>query len=95
MNIRITLKELLTTHIILFVMSIIFLEYSKMFRMNLEKHWIYSLGHNWWFTVGFPCAFFGSLILGSYILWKVKKDKLPYFISSIIPFILLIIFIYI
>jgi hypothetical protein len=93
MNIKITQKQLIIANIIVFVMSAIFLEYSQIFRMSLEKHWIYSFVHNWWFMIGIPSAFWGSLILGSYSLWKVKKNKFLYFIFSIIPFILFIIFI--
>jgi len=93
MNIKITQKQLIIANIIFFVVSAIFLEYSKLFRISQEKHWIYSFGHNWWFMIGIPSAFWGSLILGSYSLWKVKIDKFLYFTFSIIPFILFIIFI--
>lgn len=93
MNIKITQKQLIIANIILFVISVAVLEYSKLFRMSQEKHWIYSWGHNWWFMVGVPYAFWGSLILGIYSLWKVKKNKILYFIFSLIPLILFIIFI--
>lgn len=93
MNIKITQKQLIITNIVLFVASFAFLEYSKLFRMSLEKHWIYSYGHNWWFMVGIPSAFWGSLILGAYSLWKVRKHKILYFIFSLVPLILFIIFI--
>lgn len=93
MNIRITQKQLIIANIILFVISVVFLEYSKLFRMNLDKHWIYSYGHNWWFMIGIPAAFWGSLILGGYSLWKIKKNKFLYCIFSLIPLILFIIFI--
>ncbi|WP_312077437.1 hypothetical protein [Chryseobacterium sp.] len=61
--------------------------------MSQEKHWIYSWGRNWWFMVGIPLAFWGSLILGIYSLLKVKQNKILYFIFSLIPLILFIIFI--
>ncbi len=93
MGIRITQKQLIIVNIILFVVSFALLEYSKLFRINIEKHWIYSFGHNWWFMVGMPSAFWGSLILGVYSLWKVKNHKILYFIFSLVPFILFIIFI--
>lgn len=93
MNIRVTQKQLIIANIILFVFSFCFLEYSKLFRMSQNKHWIYSYGHNWWFIVGIPSAFFGSLILGGYSLWKIKKNKFLYFVFSLIPLILFIIFI--
>ncbi|AZA89226.1 hypothetical protein EG343_00560 [Chryseobacterium nakagawai] len=59
-----------------------------MFRMNKVFHWIYSWGHNWWLMVAFPCFFWGSLILGSYSLWKIKKNKFTYFLFSILPLII-------
>lgn len=93
MNIRIIQKRLIIANIILFVLSFLFLEYSKMFRMIQEKHWIYSWGHNWWFMVGIPSAFFGSIILGIFSLWKINQYKILYFIFSLIPLILFIIFI--
>ncbi|WP_312395969.1 hypothetical protein [Chryseobacterium sp.] len=93
MRIRITQKQLIIANIILFVIGFAILEYSKMFRMNLDKHWIYSYGHNWWFMVEIPLAFWGSLILGIYSLWKVKQNKILYFIFSLIPLIMFIIFI--
>lgn len=93
MNIRITQKQLITANIILFVMSVIFLEYSKMFRMNQKLHWIYSFGHDWWFIIALPFAFLGSLILGGYSLWKLNENKFLYFIFSMIPIILFLIFI--
>lgn len=93
MNFKITQKQLIITNIILFVVSLVFLEYSKIFRISQEKHWIYSFGHNWWFIISIPFAFWGSLILGSYSLLKLKKNKFLYFIFSIIPLLLFIIFI--
>lgn len=93
MNIKITQKQLIITNIILFVVSLVFLEYSKIFRISQEKHWIYSFGHNWWFIISIPFAFWGSFILGSYSLLKLKKNKFLYFIFSIIPLLLFIIFI--
>jgi len=93
MNFKITQKQLIITNITLFVISIAILEYSKLFRMSLDKYWIYSYGHNWWFMVGIPSAIFGSLFLGIYSLIKVKKDKFLYFIFSLIPLILFIFFI--
>lgn len=93
MNIKITQKQLIITNIILFVVSLVFLEYSKIFRISQEKHWIYSFGHNWWFIISIPFAFWGSHILGSYSLLKLKKNKFLHFIFSIIPLLLFIIFI--
>ena len=88
---KIKLKHFIVSHTLLFVLSFAFLEYSKLFRMSQDKHWIYSLGHNWWFTVGIPSAFFCSIILGIYSLWKVKKNKFLYFLLSFIPLTLFII----
>ncbi|MPS64519.1 MAG: hypothetical protein DI622_07435 [Chryseobacterium sp.] len=93
MNIRIIQKQLIIANIILFVLSLAILEYSKLFRMSLEKHWIYSYGHNWWFMIAGPSAFWGSLILGIYSLWKVKNYKFLYFLFSLVPLILFIIII--
>lgn len=93
MNIRIIQKQLIIANIILFVLSLAILEYSKLFRMSLEKHWIYSYGHNWWFMIAVPSAFWGSLILGIYSLWKVKNYKFLYFLFSLVPLILFIIII--
>ena len=75
----------------MFVLSFALLEYSKNFRMSVDKHWIYSFGHNWWIFIGLPVAFWGSIILGIYSLWKVKKYKLIYLLTSLIPVILFII----
>ncbi len=93
MSIRITQKQLISASIILFVFSVIFLEYSKMFRMNKELHWIYSSGHNWWLFIAMPVAFWGSIILGGYSLGKVKNNKISYFLFSLLPLILFVIFI--
>jgi len=93
MNIKITHKQLIIANIILFVLSVIFLEYSELFRMSKEKHWIYSSGHNWWFMIGIPFSFWGSIILGVYSLLKVKENKFLYISSSLIPLILFIILI--
>ncbi len=91
MKIRITQKQLITAHIILFVASFAILEYSKMFRMNQKLHWVYSWGHNWWIFFALPSAFWGSIILGSYTLWKVKKNKFLYLFLSFLPILLFII----
>lgn len=93
MSIKITLNQLIIANIILFLISFIFLEYSKMFRMSQEKHWIYSLGHNWWLLSALPLTFGSSIILGWYILWKLKGNKILYFLGSITPIILFLIFI--
>lgn len=94
MNIKISLKQLIVIHILLFVCGIIFLELSKMFRFNMELHWIYSMGHNYYFIVALPLCFWGSLILAIYTLLKVKENKFLYLIFSIIPLILFLIMIY-
>lgn len=93
MNFRIAQKQLIVANITLFVISIAILEYSKLFRMSIDRHWIYSYGHIWWFMVGIPFVLWGSLFLGIYSLIKVKKDKFLYFIFSLIPLILFIFFI--
>lgn len=90
MNIKAIHEKLITANIILFVASFLFLEYSKIFRMDTERHWVYSSGHNWWFMVAIPSVFWGSLILGTYSLWKVTKYKFLYFIFSMLPFIIFI-----
>lgn len=87
MNIKVIHKQLIIANIILFVVSFLFLEYSKIFRMDTEKHWIYSFSHNWWFMIAIPSAFWGSLISGAYSLWKVTKHKYLYFSFSMFPFI--------
>ena len=91
MKIEITQKQLISAHIILFVVSFVFLEYSKMFRMNQKLHWIYSWGHNWWIMLALPTAFWGSLILCGYTLWKVKKNKFLYLFLSFLPILLFLI----
>lgn len=88
MNLKIKQKQLITANIILFVVSFLLLEYSEMFRIDEEKHWIYSFSCNWWFMVAIPSAFWGSLILGIYSLWKVRKHKFLYFIFSMVPLII-------
>ena len=50
-------KRLVIANIIFFILSFIFLEYSKVFRLSFDKHWIYSSGHNWWIMVALPSAF--------------------------------------
>lgn len=91
MKVRIAYKQLIIANILLFIVSFTFLEYSKLFRMSLDKHWIYSSGHNWWFMVGIPSVILGSLILSIYSICKVKKNKFWYFIFSVFPLILFII----
>lgn len=93
MKFKVTQKQLIIANILLFVVSLCFLEFFKLFRMSQEQHWIYSWGHTCWFFVGIPSAFYGSLILGIYSLWKVNKHKFLYLISSLIPLILFILFI--
>lgn len=88
MKIRISQNQLIIAHIALFAISFVFLEYSKIFRINKELHWIYSFGHSWWLMVVFPCLFIGSLILGIYSLWKVNENKFLYFLFSIFPLII-------
>lgn len=94
MKIQITQKQLISAHIILFVVSFVFLEYSKMFRMNQRLHWIYSWGHNWWIMLALPAAFWGCLILGGYTLWKVKKNKFLYLFLSFLPILLFLILLF-
>lgn len=93
MNTRIIYKKLIIANIILFAFSVAFLEYSKLFRMSTDKHWIYSFGHNWWFMIGIPAAFFGSLILGILSLVDFEEHKFLYFTFSLVPLILFVIFI--
>ena len=88
---RINQKHLIIANIILFVMSFGLLEYSKMFRMNQELHWIYSFGHNWWFMIALPFAFWGSIILVVYSYFKRKDKKILYIFCSIIPLLLFLI----
>ncbi len=95
MRFKVTQKQLIIANIILFVLSFCFFEFSKLFRMNENKHWVYSWGHNWWFLVGIPSAFWGSLILGIFSLLEAKKNKFLNFIFSLIPLILFIILFYI
>ncbi len=89
-NVNMIQKQLIIANIILFVVSFLFLECSKIFRIDQEKHWIYSFGHNWWFIVALPSAIWGSLLSGAYSLWKVNEHKSLYFIFSMIPLIIFI-----
>lgn len=95
MKIKIAQKQLIIANIVLYIASVIFLEYSKMFRMNQELHWIYSLGHKWYLLVALPCCFWGSIILGLYSVWKVKENKTFHFLFSISPLLLFSTLIYI
>jgi len=88
---KIQLKHLIVAHSLLFVLSFAFLEYSKLFRMSHDKHWIYTYGHMWWLFIGLPFTFWGSLMLGIYSLWKVKNYKFIYLLTSLIPAILFVI----
>ena len=88
---KISQKILIITNIILFVVSFGLLEYSKMFRMSEKLHWIYSFGHNWWFIVALPFAFWGSLTLAFYSYFKKTEKKFLYIFFSIIPIILFLI----
>jgi hypothetical protein len=93
MNARIIYKKLVIANILLFAFSVAFLEYSKLFGMSMGKHWIYSFGHCWWFMIGIPAAFLGSLILGILSLVDIKEQKFLYSTVSLVPLILFIIFI--
>lgn len=84
-------KRLVIANIIFFILSFIFLEYSKVFRLSFDKHWIYSSGHNWWIMVALPSAFWGSLSLCFYSILKIKKRKFLYCILSLAPIFLFII----
>jgi hypothetical protein len=84
-------KRLIIANIIFFILSFIFLEYSKVFRLSFDKHWIYSSGHNWWIMVALPSAFWGSLSLYFYSILKIKKRKFLYCILSLVPIFLFII----
>lgn len=93
MNARITYKKLFIANVLLFAFSVAFLEYSKVFGMSMDKHWIYSFGHSWWFMIGIPAAFLGSSILGILNLVDIKECKFLYFTVSLVPLILFITFI--
>lgn len=93
MNARIIYKKLVIANILLFAFSAAFLEYSKVFGMSMDKHWIYFFGHNWWFMIGIPAAFLGSLILGILSLVDIKEHKFLYFTFSLVPLILFVTFI--
>ncbi|WP_394660441.1 hypothetical protein [uncultured Chryseobacterium sp.] len=95
MSIKTTQEQLIIANIILFVVSFLFSEYSKMFRMDQEKHWIYSCGHNWWFMAAIPSAFWGSLVSGGYSLWKTRNYKFLYFIFSMVPLVIFILIVFI
>lgn len=87
-----TYKRLIAANLFLFFASLAFLEYSKLFRMSLDRHWIYSYGHNWWFMIGIPAATLGSLILAILSSVDIKEHKLLYIAFSLVPLVLLIIF---
>jgi hypothetical protein len=91
---RISLKKIIIVHIFLFVFGIIFLEYSKLFRLNTEFHWVYSTGYLWYLLFTLPLCLCGSFILAIYILSRVKENKFLYFISSIVPAIILLTMMY-
>lgn len=94
MKTRISLKKIIIGHIFLFVFGIIFLEYSKLFRLTNELHWVYSTGHLWYLLVTLPLCLYGSFILAIYSLLKMKENKFIYSIFSIIPLIIFLIMIY-
>ncbi|SHL77565.1 hypothetical protein SAMN05444360_104146 [Chryseobacterium carnipullorum] len=94
MNITITQKQLIIANTLQFVLGLLFMRFSNIFRMNKNLHWIYSFGHSWYLMSALPFFFWGSLILGGYTIWKVKTNKILYLFFSLFPLLLFLIIIF-
>lgn len=75
-------------NIFLFVLSFSFMEYSNIFRLNQEKHWIYSTAHIWYLIFAFPVSIIGSLVLSIITLIKIRKQKYIWLFLSLVPIII-------
>ncbi len=75
-------------NIFLFVLSFSFMEYSNIFRINQEKHWVYSIAHNWYLLFAFPISMIGSLVLSIITFIKISKQKYIWPFLSLVPIII-------
>lgn len=64
------------------------MEYSNEFRLNQEKHWIYSVAHNWYLLFAFPISMIGTLVLSILTLIKIKRQKYIWLFLSLVPIII-------
>ena len=83
-------KTLTFINFFLFILSFSFMEYSNVFRLNQEKHWIYSAAHNWYLFFAFPMSMFGSLVLCIFTIIKIRKQKYIWSFLSLMPIIIFI-----
>lgn len=81
-------KWIIVANIFLFVLSLSFMEYSNLFRLNQEKHWIYSTAHNWYLLFEFPVSMLVSLVLSIFTIIKIKKQKYIWLFLSLTPIII-------
>lgn len=93
-NIKISQKQLIIANILQFVISFAFMRFSEIFRLDIDLHWIYTFGHCWYLIASLPLAFWGSLFLGGYTLWKIKTNKIQYLFLSLFPLLLFLIIIF-
>ncbi len=85
-----TYKGLIIINIFLFILGFSFIEYSNIFRLNQEKHWIYSTAHSWYLFFAFPVSMIGSLGLSIITLIKIKRQKYVWLLLSLVPIIIFI-----
>lgn len=90
-KIKITPKQLIVANIFQFVVSIAFMRFSEIFRLNKDLHWIYTFGHCWYLMASLPCFFWGSLLLGGYTLLKIKTNKILYLFFTLFPLLFFLI----
>lgn len=81
-------KTLIIINIFLFILSFSFMEYSNIYRLNQEKHWIYSSAHNWYLLFAFPVSMFSSLALTIFTAIKIKKLKYIWLFLCLTPIII-------
>ncbi|UQB69595.1 hypothetical protein [Epilithonimonas zeae] len=83
-----TYKRLIIINIFLFILSFSFMEYSNIFRINQEKHWVYSTAHSWYLFFAFPVSMIGSLVLSIITIIKILKQKYIWLFLSLVPIII-------
>ena len=81
-------KTLIIVNVFLFTLSFSFMEYSNIFRLNQEKHWIYSSAHNWYLLFAFPVSMFASVVLSIFTGLKIKKLKYIWLLLCLTPIII-------
>lgn len=64
------------------------MEYSNIFRINQEKHWVYSTAHSWYLFFAFPVSMIGSLVLSIITIIKILKQKYIWLFLSLVPIII-------